>query len=271
MTFAAFLLLASPSVAQDLELPILSPRATVSQQVGTVTVSVDYGSPGKRDRAIFGELLPYGQLWRTGANRTTSLTVSGDVTIGGKEVPEGSYSVFTMPAEDNWTFILNTDVTASEGRYDANKDQARFMVKPAAGPDRERLTFLFTDTHSDSSVLQLEWAGVQVSVPIEVDSKGRGDRDIELFVSRAARGLTDAARFKGENGDVDAGLGLIDKALGVESTWYVMWAKAELLHMGERHKDAHKVAKEVMRLGEASDNFFWKDRVEKALAEWPKK
>lgn len=264
--------LASPALAQDLELPVLSPRATVSQQIGTVEVTVDYSSPGKRDRTIWGDLVPYGELWRTGANAATTLETTGDLEVGGKEVPAGTYSVFTLPGEDTWTVILNQDPTASTGGYDESKDQARFEVKPVEGPDRERLTFLFSDTDADSATLQLEWAGVSVPIALEVDTKGRGEASIDRFVSGTSRALTQAARFRAEHGDVEGGLQLVEKALAVEETWYATWAKAELLKQQGEAKEAYKAAKQAMELGEAAGNgFFYKDRVEKALAEWPKR
>ncbi len=272
MILLSALLSLAPAHAQSLELPVLSPRASVSQQIGTLKVTVDYASPGKRDRAVWGELVPYGELWRSGANAATTFETTGDLTVGGKEVPAGKYSVFTIPGEEAWTVILNADVTANTGRYDEKNDVARFEVKPADGADRERLTFLFSDTDDDSASLDLVWAGKRVSIPIEVDTKGRGLASIDAFVSRAARSLADAAKFEAEHGDVEGALTLIDKSLAVEQTWFATWAKAELLHDAGQHKDAYKAAKQAMALGEAAgQGFFYKDRVEKALAEWPKK
>ena len=261
----------SAAFAQELVLPVLSPKASVSQDVGTVTVTVAYSSPAKRDRAVFGDVVAYDQVWRTGANAATQLTVTGDVRFGDQPVPAGTYSLLSIPGKDSWTVILNKDLSASEGSYDQAKDQARAVVKPVTGPDRERLTFLFSDTTTDSSALHIEWAGVAVPVPLTVDSKARGDRDVAAYVSRAARSLTEAARFKAEHGDIDGALALIDKALAVDTTWYVTWSKAEILHQAERHKDAYKTAEAAMTMGSTAENFFYKGRVEKALAEWPKK
>jgi len=269
--FALVLALSTPAHAQELELPVLSPSASVSQQVGTVTVTVDYSSPAKRDRTVFGELVPYGEVWRTGANAPTTLTVSGDVMVGSKALPAGTYSVLTKPAEAGWTWLINTDVNARTSSYDAAKDAVQLEAKPAEGVDRERLTFLFEDTTDDGTQLVLEWAGTRVALPISVDSHARGNAAIEAFESSAMSAYVRSARFKGEQGDLEEALRLVDTALALDENWYATWAKAEILHDAGEHKDAKKMAQKAMDLGEAAENFFYKSRVEKALAEWPKK
>ncbi len=261
----------TPALAQDLDLPVMSPRATVSQQVGTVTVTVDYSSPGKRDRTIFGELVPWGELWRTGANAPTTLTVDGDVTVGGKLLSEGTYSVFTKPGETEWAWMINRDATARTGSYDAANDVVTMDLKPMEGAGRERLTFLFEDTTDDGTSLVLEWAGTRVALPISVDSHARGNAAIEDFEGDAMGSFVSAARFKGEQGQTDEALRLVDTALSIDEHWYAMWAKAEILHGAERHKEAMKAAKAAMKLGEAAESFFYKSRVEHALETWPKK
>jgi hypothetical protein len=258
--------------AQDLELPVLSPRAMVSQQIGTVKVTLDYASPGARDRAVWGELVPYDKVWRTGANAATTLTTTGDVKIGGKDVPAGTYSVFTIPGEKSWTVILNSNAKANAGNYDEKLDVARFTATPVEGPKRERLTFLFSDTDHDSATLELEWAGVRLPIPVEVDSAGRSKADIEAYVARAARRLADAGKLLADNGDVQGGLALVGKSLAVQETWYGRWTEAQILSAKGEKKAAYQAAEKAMALGTpAGEGFFARAQVEKALAEWPKK
>jgi hypothetical protein len=263
----------SLAFAQDLELPTLSPRATVTQQIGTLKVTVDYASPGKKDRTVWGELVPYDTMWRTGANGATTFETTGDLKVGGKDVPAGKYAVFTIPGKDSWTVILNKNPDqGGTGQYDEKLDQARFTVKPEAGGDRERLTFLFSDTDEDSARLDLEWAGVRVGLPIDVDSVARANADIDAYAKRAARRLADAGRFKAEHGDVPGGLLLIEQSMKLSETWYATWAKAELLAQKGDKKAAYAAAQQAHALGQAAgEGYFYKARVEKALAEWPKK
>src|SRR5687767_4245982 len=103
MSMFGALLLAVPSFAQGLELPAASPRAEVKQQVGVIEVTVNYASPGKKERNVWGELVPYDEMWRTGANMATTFETTGDLNVAGTEVPAGKYAVFTIPGKDEWT------------------------------------------------------------------------------------------------------------------------------------------------------------------------
>lgn len=272
MFFASLALFSQPVQAQDLELPILSPAASVSQQIGTVEVKVDYFSPAVKGREIYGGLVPYGKLWRGGANRGTLITTSGNITIGGQEVPAGTFKLFFLPAEGAWTVALHENLDASPWTYDESQDLGRFQTTPVDGPARERLVYVFSDTTDRSASLDLEWAGKTVSLPITVDTVGRAGADTEAYVKRASRRLADAARFQLENGDLDRALVLAEQALSLETTWYATWARAEILAKQGEKKAAYAAAKEAMKLGEAADGgFYWKDRVQKALDTWPKR
>ncbi|HET9299398.1 MAG TPA: DUF2911 domain-containing protein, partial [Candidatus Polarisedimenticolaceae bacterium] len=123
--------LAAPAVAQTLEVPAPSPKAKIEQRVGVTDFSVEYSSPGVKGRSIWGSLVPYGELWRTGANAATKLTASKDFTFGDKSVPAGTYSLFTIPGASSWTVILNkkADLGGTNG-YDEKEDAARITVRP---------------------------------------------------------------------------------------------------------------------------------------------
>src|SRR5262245_11655178 len=133
----------TPASAQ-LEVPAPSVKAKVEQRVGITDFAVDYSSPAVRARAIWGGLVPYDKVWRTGANASTKLTASRDFTFGETAVPKGTYSLFTIPGPSSWIVILNKDADATTGEYDAKNDAARVTVSPAPGGPRERMTFLFS-------------------------------------------------------------------------------------------------------------------------------
>lgn len=266
------LFLATPALAADLELPTLSPRAEVMQTVGVVEITVNYSSPGKRERTVWGEVVPYGTLWRTGANAATTFETTGDIKVGGKDVPAGTYSLLTIPGEESWTVILNGNPTASTGRYNEKEDVARIDVKAGKGAERERLTFLFDGTTDKATELQLVWDGVKVGIPVEVDTDAIVKANLESYVSDASGGLARAARHLGDTKDFDGALKLIDASLAIERTWYNVFLKADFLHNNGDHKQAKALAAEALELGNAAgDGFFWKERVEKANAEWPRK
>ena len=148
----------------------------------------------------------------------------------------------------------------------------RFTVTPAEAPARERMTFLFSDTDDDSTSLDLEWAGLKVSVPITVDTGAMVASAIDGWTDDAASTLANAARYKAEHGDLPGGLKLIDASLAIDQTWFNTFIKADILHQQEQHKPAYALAQKALELGNADgDAFFFKPRVEKALAEWKKK
>jgi hypothetical protein len=264
----------SPASAEELTLPMPSPRATVSQQVGVIEVTLDYSSPAKKDRTVWGDLVPYDKLWRTGANAVTTLETSGPLVVGDATVPAGKYALFTIPGKDEWTLILNQDTEqdAMGSEYDQGKDAARVKVKPVEAPARERLTFLFSDTTDTATRLDLEWAGTRVSLPITVDTTAQVKASIDAWVEGTGGTLARAARYRGEQGDLPGALTLIDASIALEETWYNTWIKADLLHRQGSDKAAYALAQRAMELGTPDgEGFFWKARVEKALAEWKKK
>jgi hypothetical protein len=255
-----------------LPLPAASPHASVTQTVGVTDITVDYSSPGVKGRAIFGGLLPWGKLWRAGANAATKLTVSRDVTVAGTAVKAGTYSMFAIPNEAIWTLILNTNANANTDAYDPKLDVLRVEVKPTAIPPRERLAFVFADTTDDGVRLDLEWEKTQVSLPILVATSALAKSDIEGYVGAAWRPLATAARYTAETlKDPARAMQLIDASIAVQQTWYNVWIKAGFLSQAKDNKGAYALARKAHELGLKDKMFFYKDQVEKALKEWPKK
>jgi hypothetical protein len=163
---------AAPAGAPKVLKPAPSPSATASAQVGTAEVSITYSSPGVKKRKIWGELVPYDKPWRTGANASTKLTLTKDMTIGGKMVPAGTYNLLTIPGKKTWTVIINKDATigGNMDKYSEAMDVARVTVTPKTIPMRERMTFIFSDVTDDSVNLDLEWEKVRVSIPIKASA-----------------------------------------------------------------------------------------------------
>src|SRR3982751_4091340 len=130
--FVAEPLLPSSLQAQEkIEFPAASQHAVVKQRVGLTDVEVDYSRPNKNGREIFGGLVPYGKLWRTGANAVTKIKFSDAVTLGGKEIPPGEYSLFTIPTANEWTIILSKDAKMqSAADYKQENDAARLRATP---------------------------------------------------------------------------------------------------------------------------------------------
>jgi hypothetical protein len=272
----ALTVFSAPAVAatDPLALPAPSPLARVMQTVGVAEATVEYSSPAARGRAIFGGLLPYGELWRAGANAATKLTLTHDAKVAGKDVPAGTYAVFIIPAKDQWTFILNTNSEqGGTGQYDEKLDQLRVRVKPEKAPKRERMTFIFSDTTDDSTRLDLVWAETRLSVPISFDTAKSSQANIDAFATMASRKLANAARHAADNAkDLDAALRYIDMSLGIEQTWFNTWIKADFLSRQGKFAEAYPLAEKAFEMGEkAGPGFFWRDQVKKALEDWKSK
>ncbi len=141
----------------------LSPRDSLTAKLGASTVSINYGRPSKRDREIFGGLVPYDKVWRTGANEATSLKVDKDITIGGKKVPAGSYTLYTIPGKESWTLIINKETGQWGTKYDEKQDLVRVPMKVEALKDAvEQFEIKLTETE-----LSLSWDKTKASVEVK--------------------------------------------------------------------------------------------------------
>jgi len=143
-----------------------SPNAAVSQTIGTTQVSLTYGRPSVNDRDIFGGLVPYDTVWRTGANESTAITFSDDVLIEGERVEAGTYSLYTLPGEDMWSIIIN-DKLSWGTQYDMNEDVLRVEVEPEESSTMEQMMIYFENISADSGHMIIHWADTRLAVQIE--------------------------------------------------------------------------------------------------------
>ncbi len=144
----------------------VSPNASVSQTIGTTQVYITYGRPSVNDRTIFGGLVKYDNVWRTGANESTAITFSDDVKIEGKEIKGGTYSLYTVPGEDKWTIIINSKLSWGT-EYDKSKDVLRVKVDPEEGREVEQFLIYFEDVNENSAKCVLHWDTTKVPFTIE--------------------------------------------------------------------------------------------------------
>jgi hypothetical protein len=177
--FAGGLLLAVSVSAQPaqpkVEFPAASPACTIKQRVGLTDIEVVYSRPGVKDRQVFGGIVPYGQIWRTGANAATKITFSTDVKLNGTSIPAGTYALFTIPGPDEWTIIINKDAKQwGAFQYKESDDVARFKTKPMELEEQiDAFTIEFNQIRDESAVMNLVWdrAVVPIHIDIELTSK----------------------------------------------------------------------------------------------------
>ena len=164
MTMA--LMLAIQVEAQDKPAP--SPLGTITQKVGLGEITVTYSRPGKKDRKVMGELVPYGKLWRTGANARTKINFSMDVKLEGTAVPAGEYALLTTPGESEWEIILSDDTKGSPGRLGDTEKTIRFKVAPQTmdNIEVETFTIMINNIRDDSAVLMLVWENTMVPISL---------------------------------------------------------------------------------------------------------
>ena len=164
---AALLLTFSFSFAQDETKP--SPPATASGKIGDVAVTVNYSSPAVKGRTIWGELVPYGEVWRTGANDATTITFNKDVLVEGQKLAAGTYALFTIPTENEWTVVFNK--TAKQWgafKYDQAQDALRVKVKPVTSDETsERMTIDVKEQANNSGVVTIGWEKLKVPFTVK--------------------------------------------------------------------------------------------------------
>jgi hypothetical protein len=162
------LLVALPATAQERsnDSAKASPNAAVTQTIGTTQVSLTYGRPSVNDRVIFGDLVPYDRVWRTGANESTAITFSDDVLIEGEPVSAGTYSLYSVPGEETWSIIIN-DKLSWGTQYDVSEDVLRVDVDAEESFFVEQMLIYFEDISAESGNMVIHWADTKVSVQIE--------------------------------------------------------------------------------------------------------
>lgn len=271
---AAFAFAAAPATAQ-LQLPRVSPAATVKQTLGLTDVTVSYSRPGVKGRAIWGDLVPYDKEWRTGANEATTLTVADEVQFGGQALAAGTYAVLTLPGRDEWTVVLNTDkdMWGANG-YSADKDVLRVRVKPqTVSEPTEWMQFSFENLTPNSGELVMRWEKLRLAVPIAVDVNAKA-----LSNARAAMASAKADDWRTPyqaagycfNNDValDEGQAWLEKSIAVQANYPNLWLLARWQEKAGKTKDAIATAKKAIEAGKAAKPPADVSAAEKALAGW---
>lgn len=146
----------------------VSPNASVSQTIGTTKILIPYGRPSLNGREIFGKLVPYGKVWRAGANEATAIVLPEDVTIEGKPLKAGTYSMYTVPHKEGpWTIIINSNLGWGIP-YDKSKDILRVQVKAEEASFREQFMIYFENVTNHSADIVLHWANTKIPFTVEV-------------------------------------------------------------------------------------------------------
>ncbi len=239
---------------KKIEFPQPSPLASVTERVGVTEVTIEYSRPSVRGRKIFGGLVPYGEVWRTGANAATKIAFSTDVKIGGVGVPAGSYALFTIPGETEWTVILSRVVEGQWGSYayDPKDDQLRVTVKPAPlSEPLETMTIGLQDMRAGKANLVIAWEKTKVAVEIDTDLVARLKPQIEAVMAGSGEKPYFAAAMFYYDNDLDIALAKewIEAAAAQQpdAVW-IVYRKGLILKKAGDREGAMAAAKQALAL-----------------------
>jgi hypothetical protein len=270
--FIFAILICSVLFAQNLQLPRVSQKATVMQRVGLTDVTIVYSRPGVKGREIWGGLVPYDKVWRTGANEATTLSVSTDVTIEGTKVPAGTYSLYTLPGKDEWTVILNKTSKQWGTNYDASQDLTRIKVKPQSGSQVEWMTFSFPEVSENSATLELAWEKLRLPIKIEAQTKNIAMANIQKVMSGDVKDpdvLLDAAEYAYNHDNQADAMKWVDRSIALKEGYFNLRLKADLLAKEGKKTEAIAIAEKAVKLGkENKDEPDEVAKTEKQIAEW---
>lgn len=270
--FLSLLILSSISVSAQLRLPQPSSAASVSQTIGMTDLSIKYSRPNVKGREIFGKLLPFDKIWRTGANAATQITLSNDASIEGAKLPAGTYSIFSIPASGDWTLIFNKDITASEQSYSQEKDALRVTVKPQSIAKVESFIIDFSDITDSTANLNISWADKKISAKVAVETSKLIESSISKVSVDNANALRTAADYLQGKGKLDQALKLANASIGLTETFRNLWTKAQILSKLGNYAEAVSFAKKSQDLGQGDASFgFLKETIEKGISEWTSK
>jgi hypothetical protein len=235
--------------------PQPSPGASFSQTVGITRINVEYSRPGVKGRTIFGGLLKYGELWRTGANAPTIISLSNDVKINGATLLAGDYSLHSFPGEKTWKIVFNTDLDAAQNTYNELDNALLVIVEPKKVDFTETFTIDISDIHTDMARLNIYWEHTAVSLQITVDNESAINNEILIRNNEAAGAFQQAA----EN---------IEKSIFLKETFRNTWIKSVILKQMGRNTDALKMAIKAQTLGKTDPVYqLFKDAVESSIIE----
>ncbi len=250
--------------APKVEFPAASPGCTLKQHIGLTDIEITYSRPGVKDRVIFGGMVPYGSVWRTGANAATKIVFSTAVKLNGNEVPAGTYALMTVPGKDDWTIIINKGSEQwGTYKYDEKADVVRFksrvqkLDKPV-----ETFTIEFSDIRDESSNLNLTWDKTSVPIKVEVDYVEKLSAQIEeaMASNEPKKPYFQSAMFYYNHGkDLKKALTWVDAAIAEREAHYIVYLKAEILEKQGDKKGAIAAANRSIELAtKANDTGYIK-------------
>lgn len=252
------LVIAFQAEAQSLRTPAPSTAQTVKQEFGLGTIELSYSRPNAKGRTIFGDLVPYGAVWRTGANSATTLTFSDEVIIGGKKIPAGKYGLLSIPGAAEWTIIISKqlDVT-SPSAYKQEMDVLRMNVPTVSLPfPIETFMILFEKVKSNELEMMILWESTMVSIPVKTDIESKIMGQIDNLMNKDNKPYYNAAMYYMDNNkDLNQAATWLDKAVEQSPNAFFIWyQKARCLSLLGKKAEAKAASVKSLELAKAAKN-----------------
>lgn len=273
--------IANFAVEAQVKTPQPSPKSILNQVVGLTDVTVEYSRPSAKGRVVFGDLVPFGKLWRTGANANSTVSFSEDVVINGTTVKKGKYAIFTLPKADMWEIILytTTDNWGLPENYDVNKVAVSLNVDPVVlNNNVETFTIGINNLTNDSATLDISWEKTMVSMKFEVPTQKAAMASIAKVLAGPTAGdyFSSAQYYYQSNGDLNKALEYVNKAVsmvkpGEEAPYWHLRLKSLIQGKLGDKKGAIETAKLSLAGAEKDGNGDYVKMNNDSIKEWSKK
>ncbi|MDQ3535317.1 MAG: DUF2911 domain-containing protein [Bacteroidota bacterium] len=277
-TVIVFTILSSHFSFAQITIPSTSPLASFSQKVGLSDVTIVYSRPSAKGRKIMGDIVPYGEIWRTGANASTKFKISEELTIEGKKLAPGEYALYTQPGQDEWTVIFNknTQLSGSDG-YSEKEDAIRFKVKTHKYPVHvETFTINISDVTLKGANVEILWENTMVKFNMESDVDTKVMSQINQFTANPEASLansyfTSASYLYETDKDLNKALEYVNKTLEYNQAFWILHLKAKIQGKMKDYKNAISTAEASIAKAKEANNKDYIKLNEKAIAEWKNK
>ena len=249
----------SQTFENAVKLPATSQKAKVYQQIGVTDMAISYHRPLVKGREIFGKLIPFGKIWRAGADENTVIKFSTDVTIDGKTVKAGAYGFHAIPNKDSWTIILNTETKAwGSYFYKKEKDVLRFNAAAKAATHQEAMTFNFSQVTANKATVELRWATTSVSFDVHVNSTDLVNNNIKQQLNSLPwwgwTGLHNAAQYNlNNNVHLEDAVTWVDRSIRNNRNFSNLTLKAKILEKQGKKAEADKLNADALKIGTARE------------------
>ena len=272
LLFLPLFLAAALAAAQEPRLPQPSPAAKAALTVGITDIEIVYHRPGVKGRQIWGGLVPFGEVWRLGANEATTISFSTAVQVEGRDVPAGTYGLFAIPGPETWTLILNKQPKQWGAYfYKKEEDLVRFEVKPQPGPATEWMAFHLTPISGDAATVEMAWEKLRVPFTVRADTERMvwesldkalaGKPDAETYLTAVQHALNTGARL-------DDAMAWTDKALALQENFWGHEFKAKLLQRQGKVEEALQHLDKAMTLAKGKAPQAYIDGLAKLKGQW---